>query len=742
MHLYSKSYLGLLMKRVLIGVAWPYANGPIHIGQVSGCYLAPDIFRKYYKMKGREVLMVSGSDQHGTPVTVQAEKEGLSPKELADKYHRINDKALIDLGVEFDLFTYTMHSRHKEISQDIFKTLYDKDHIYLDVMETFYCSHCSRFLPDRYVSGTCPRCGTEEIKGDQCDECGLLLDPQDLHEPKCMFCGGEPELKESEHFFLRLSGFQEKLEEYLEDKDFWKNHVLNFSRGWLEEGLKDRPISRDMGWGIPVPVKGYEDKKIYVWFEAVIGYFSTSVQWAEKHEEDWETFWKDPDCHHYYFLGKDNIPFHTIIWPAILMGYDEELNLPYNVPANQYMKFQGEQFSTSRGVIVSLPDILEQFDADAVRYYITSVMPELRDSNFSWEGFKDKNNSELVGNLGNYIHRVLSFTYSKFGEVPSAGNMDDRDRDIIDLIHKTEEKVGTCIEECRFKDGLRHLLELSREGNRYFNDRAPWVEIKEDRGRCATTLNIALRIVKALSVIATPYLPHSMDELRGYLGSKTDWHEVSWHEALEPIEVGLKIEEPQPLYKSIDLDDVFPDRKILAGLETLDLRVGEIAEVKDHPDADKLYVLKVDLGEEQRTLVAGLKPYYEKDELQGKKGIVVANLEPAKLRGIESEGMLLAAEHEGKVSILRADGEPGDQVENTTYGAEEISFGDFHRREFFVAEFIDGKLQADEIYRCLDEEEYDGDVVVCVHDGNGLTLKVGGTPIKLDRKVPPGSAIK
>ncbi len=686
--------------------------------------------------------MVSGSDQHGTPITVQAEKEGMSPGELAEKYHTINKKAIEDLGVEFDLFTYTMHPRHKEVAQDIFKTLYDKEHIYMDVMEIFHCSHCTRFLPDRYVTGTCPRCGAEDVKGDQCDECGLLLDPQDLHGPKCMICGSEPELRESEHFFLRLSGFQKKLEDYLEDKDFWKSNVLNFTRGWLKEGLKDRPISRDMKWGIPVPIDGYQDKKIYVWFEAVIGYYSTSIQWGERNQRDWREFWKDPDCRHYYFLGKDNIPFHTIIWPAILMGYDEELNLPYNVPGNQYMKFQGKQFSTSRGLVVSLPDVLEMFDADAVRYYVSSVMPELRDTNFSWEDMVDKNNSELVGNLGNFIHRVLSFTFQNFGEVPIPGEMDEMDRSVLDFIEMTVEKVSDCLEECRFKDGLRSILELSREGNRYFNDRAPWVEVKKDRDRCGTTLNVSLRIVKALSVIATPYLPNSMDELSGYLGLDSDWHNRTWDQALEPLHEGTHLEEPKPLYKHMDMDELFPEKRVLSSLKQLDLRVGKIMDVKDHPDADKLYLFTVDLGDEKRTLVAGLKPYYDKEELMGKKGVVVANLEPAKLRGIESQGMILAAENEGTVSLVISHGEPGTNIKGTQRGAGMISFKDFLKYELVVGEGADGTVKAGGTYETVGGDVRAQSLVAYLQDEKAFVLEDDTGPVYPHKPVPPGSKVR
>ena len=711
------------MKRVFIGVAWPYANGPIHIGQVGGCYLPPDIFKRYHQMQGNEVLMVSGSDQHGTPVAVAAEKEGITPEELANRYHDINTKAIEDLGIDFTLFTYTTHPTHKRVSQDLFKTLYEKGHIYKDSMETFYCQSCDKFLPDRYVLGTCPKCGTQEIKGDQCDECGLLLDPQDLVEPRCMFCNGTPHLKESEHFFLRLSAFQDALEKYMEDKDFWKSHVINFTKGWLEEGLKDRPISRDMEWGIPVPVEGYQEKKIYVWFEAVIGYLSTAIQWSENSGKDWGSFWKNPDCKHYYFLAKDNIPFHTIIWPAMIMGYDDELNLPHNVPANQFMTFEGKQFSTSRGLFVSLPDMLQDYDADAIRYYVTAIMPELRDSNFSWEDFAEKNNTELVGNLGNYVHRVLSFTHSRYGYIPEVKELDERDEETLRTMEVSVDNIEKALEECRFKDGLRILLELSREGNRYFNDRAPWVEFKEDKDRCGTTLNIAIRIVKAIAIAGAPYLPHSMDTLWTYLGMEGTVHDSVWKDALIPPEVGQKLQEPIPLYKNIELEDISKEEEILNEFKKLDLRVARIEKVEDHPNADKLYVISADLGDHKRTLVAGLKGYYSKEEMEGKHVIVVANLEPAKLRGIESQGMILAAEDKGTVSLLLADAPSGTQVEGTTRDASVISFKEFQEYSLQVIETEAGSSGA------------------YVKDENSIIFEAGDKPVISHRVISPGSEI-
>lgn len=729
------------MKRILIGVAWPYANGPIHIGQVGGCYLPPDIFKRYHEMKGNEVLMVSGSDQHGTPVTVTAEKEGLTPKEAAEKYHRINSSALKKLGINFTLFTYTMNETHKRVARDIFKTLYEKDHIYLDDMEIFYCKNCERSLPDRYVKGECPVCGAEEVKGDQCDECGELLNPKDLKKPKCMHCGEEPVMKESEYFFLELSGFQEALERYVEDKDHWKNHVLNFTKGWLKEGLEDRPISRDMEWGISVPVEGYEDKKIYVWFEAVIGYLSTSIKWSEETEGDWTKFWKNPDAEHYYFLAKDNIPFHTIIWPAILMGYNEDLNLPYDVPGNQYMRLGGEQFSTSRGNIVSLPDLLDDFNSDAVRFYVTMVMPETKDTNFTWEEFQDRVNSELVGNLGNFIHRVLSFTHSNFGEVPKAVDLDERDEEIITTIEEKVKKIDNYISNRKFKKGLKEILQLSKEGNKYFNDKSPWEDISEREIRAATTLNISLRIVKALSIVSTPYLPHSMEQLWRYLSQEGSVHDQIWEDALEPLDEGINLPEPEPLYDTIDLEEMKEESELIKKLGKLDLRVGQIKKVQEHPNADKLYITKVDIGDEERTLVAGLKPYYDREEMEGLKVLVLANLEPATLRGIESEGMMLAAEEDETVSLLNPQGEVGENIQKTEKDSQEISFDEFKNLTFETVKCEDEKIVGENSYKLSDSLSEEGMGTALTGEKKAVLLKDSKGLIKTDKGLPPGSEI-
>jgi methionyl-tRNA synthetase len=687
----------IFMSKIFIGVAWPYANGAIHLGHVAGSLLPPDIFARYHKMVGNSVLMVSGSDQHGTPITVTAEKKGVEPKEIADKFHKINSKAISDLGISFDLFFETTHPNHKEVVQDFFLKLLEKDHIYKKTMMSPFCESCQKFLPDRYVEGECPHCGYENARGDQCDDCGKTLDPDELVNPKCKFCTGEPVMRETEHFFFRLSEFQETLQKYVSDKDHWRHNTKNFTKNWLESGLRDRAITRDIKWGIEIPLEGYEDKRIYVWFEAVMGYFSTSKEWARRSgdENKWKEFWQDDSCRHYYFLGKDNIPFHTIIWPAILMGYGG-LNLPYDVPANEYLRWGGEQFSKSRGISISIPDVLQKYDPDQVRYYLSINMPETRDSDFTSADFVRRNNDELVSTLGNFIHRVLSFTQKNFGEIPEAKDLSDIDKEALKKIQIQVAEVSELIEKCEFKKAIKSVMELAHFGNRYFDAKAPWALLKKDREACATALNICLRIVKGLCITMVPFLPYSADNLWKMMGYEGSVSQQNWNEATTLIKEKQVLERPVPLFKKLELPKedekmVEPEKKKEISIEDLDLRIGEIENIEDHPDAEKLYVMKVNFGSESRQLVAGLKTYYSKEEMQGRKIIVVMNLKPAKLRGIESKGMLLAAEDKsGVVSLLSPFSDEDVGVKVTGRDAEigkvksQLSFSEFQKIQLRV----------------------------------------------------------
>ena len=690
-----------MKEKIYIGVAWPYANGSLHLGHIAGCYLPADIFARFNKMKDKDVLMVSGSDEHGTPITITAEKEKTTPQEIVDRFNKEHTENMKQMGISFDLFTRTTTHNHAEVVQDIFLTLYKNGNIYKKSVDAFYCNHCKRYLPDRYIEGKCPYCESEKARGDQCDECGKLLDPQELRNVKCRICGNTPEIRTSDHLFFALSKFEPKLLDWIKKKKHWKPSVLKFTQNWLKDGLQDRAITRDINWGVKIPNNGFEDKRIYVWFDAVIGYLSASKEWAQKRGESdkWQEWWKNSDSKHYYFLAKDNIPFHTLIWPAILMGYSKELNLPYDIPANEYLRLKGEQFSKSRGTAVWVPDILEKFDVDAVRYYLSINMPENKDTNWMWDDFIAKNNDELVGTYGNFVHRVVTFTHKNFGVIPKLGKLDDLDKKAIKKIEEASKEVATSIENCNFKQGLRAAMNLAQFGNFYFDQKKPWSLVKNDKEACGTVLHICLKIINALAVLMSPYLPYSSDSIWSILGHKDSIHNGNWELALEELKVGSILEKPKPLFKKLDLRDFMGERDLFS---KLDLRVAKVIDVKDHPNADTLYLLYIDLGKlGKRVIVAGMKPYYSKDEINGKSIVIVTNLKPSNIRGIKSNGMLLAAEDEKGVCSLLNPGEssPGSEVfiEGIPREPEKIlEFEDFKKVNMVIGEkqkaIYDGKV--------------------------------------------------
>ena len=537
-------------------MAWPYANGPLHLGHVAGCYLAADIFARYHRLKGNRVLMVSGSDSHGTPITVRAEQEGVSPQEILDRYHAQFLETWNQLGISFDLFTTTHTENHQSVVHDIFQVLREKGYIYPDVMLLARCSQCDRFLPDRYVEGLCPHCGHERARGDQCDQCGRTLDPQDLGRPHCVLCGTTAEFQDSEHLFLRLSAFQEPLLEWVKEQGHWRANVLNFTHRFLEDGLKDRAITRDLSWGIPVPLEGYEDKRIYVWFEAVIGYLSAAVEWAQQSgsPDKWEDFWKDPDSKSYYFIGKDNIPFHSIIWPAMLMGYGG-LNLPYDVPANEFLSLESQKFSTSNNWAVWAPDYLSRYDPDPLRYLLSINMPESSDADFSWAEFVRRNNDELVATYGNLVNRVLSFTYRNFdGKIPEPGPLREADRALLDTARAAMESVDRSLYNCRFKAAIGQGFALAQEANRYLDSMAPWRTIKTDRQDAATSLWVCIAVINCLKMALFPFLPFSSQRLHEFLGLDGNVEEEQWdyEQAVEAIRPGADLRAPSPLYTKLD----------------------------------------------------------------------------------------------------------------------------------------------------------------------------------------------
>ena len=541
-------------ERIFIGVAWPYANGPAHLGHLAGSYLPADIFARYHRMRGNDVLMVSGSDSHGAPITMRADAEGVPPRDVVERYHASFLDTWERFGVSFDLFTSTMTDNHREVAHDIWRTLHERGFIYEDSMKVAYSPDFNRFLPDRYIRGTCPRCAFDDARGDQCDNCGAILDPVDLGAPAYVRDGTRHpvEIRDAEHMFLRLSSFGDQLAAWVDPQSHWRPNVRNFTMGILREGLKDRAVTRNLDWGLPVPAEGYEDRRIYVWFEAVIGYLSASVEWAglSGDPDAWRPFWQDPATKAYYFMGKDNIPFHTLIWPAILMGYGDRI-LPYDVPANEFLNLEGRQLSTSRNWAVWAPDYLDRFPADPLRYHLASILPETSDSDFSWADYVRSNNDELVATFGNLVHRTLTQVYRNFdAATPDPGDLAPDDEAIIRKAEETLDAVGRSIEAVRLREGLNGAMALARETNRYLDAQAPWRLIKTDKPAAGRALYVAMRMLMALRVILYPYLPFSAQRLHELLGQSGDLRSVGWR--LEAPSPGQPIPQPQPLFSKLD----------------------------------------------------------------------------------------------------------------------------------------------------------------------------------------------
>ncbi len=540
-----------MSEKIFIGVAWPYASGPNHLGHAAGAYIPADIFARYHRTRGNQVLMVSGSDMHGTPITIKAEQEGKSPEEVATFYHNLFVETFNKLGISFDLYTQTHTANHQAVTQDFFLKLWENGFIIKDKVLQAWCPKCGRFLTDRYIEGTCPFCHFTEARGDQCDQCGKPMNPVDLTSARCRLCGETPEFKYSEHFFLKLSAFQEKLLEWLKPKTYWRPNVYQFTLRYLEDGLKDRAITRDLEWGVPIPIPGYEGKRIYVWFDAVIGYLSASKEWAKNihNEEKWREFWQS-DAKSYYFIGKDNIVFHSIIWPAMLMGYGD-LNLPYDVPANEFLTFDTKKFSKSRNWAVWLPDYLSRYAPDPLRYLLSINMPETNDTDFSWQEFFRRNNDELVATYGNLAHRVLTFTYKNFdGNIPTPTTLDSQSETLINKAQATLASVGELLAKCQFKEGIKGAMALAQEANRYLDEKAPWKAIKQDKLAAGTSLYVAIAVLSCLRTVFYPYLPFSSQKLHEYLGYTGSVQEQGWKFDLPSA--GQKLVSPQPLFTKLD----------------------------------------------------------------------------------------------------------------------------------------------------------------------------------------------
>lgn len=540
-------------RKILVAAAWPYANDSLHLGHAAAL-IGSDVLARYFRLNKDEVLFVSGSDCHGTPITVTASQQGVKPSTIADKYHNEFVKTLIDgLGFSYDIYSKTTTENHRKVVQEIFQKLYQKGYIYPKTEELPYCENCKKFLPDRYIEGECPICHFDSARGDQCDDCGNLMDTIKLINPKCKICGNIPKWKQSEHFFLKLSALQDKLKDWVSTSKGWRINAKKFTANLLDQGLHDRAITRDIEWGIPIPIKGYESKRIYVWFEAVCGYLSASKEWSVSigKKDKWKEFWKNDKAVHFYVHGKDNIPFHTIFWPAVLLSL-EDLHLPDRILSSEYLTLEKKQFSKSRQWAVWLPDFLEEFDSEALRYYLIANGPETSDADFSWDNFQTLTNSELIGNFGNFVYRVLSFIKNNFPEgVQIQETIDNKATEFLDLAQGAFSSAGSAIEAGRFREGLRHVLEVAEHGNRYINDASPWSTIKENRSKAGNDLAVAGQVIKCLAILIEPFLPRSSERICNDVG--LDFSKLEWS---YPSHGSLIVSDPNPLYKRIETSDI------------------------------------------------------------------------------------------------------------------------------------------------------------------------------------------
>jgi len=675
-----------MSKRYTITAALPYTNGPIHIGHLAGVYVPADIYARYLRLTGNDVAFICGSDEHGVPITIKAKKEGVTPQDIVDKYHAIIKKSFEDFGVSFDNYSRTSAKIHHDTAQNFFKTLYDKGEFIEEVTEQLYDEKADQFLADRFVTGTCPKCSNEEAYGDQCEKCGSSLNATDLINPKSAITGNAPTLKQTKHWFLPLDKHEAFLKEWIlkGHKKDWKPNVYGQVKSWIDDGLRPRAVTRDLDWGIPVPVEGAEGKVLYVWFDAPIGYISATKEWAERVGKDWEPYWKDENTKLVHFIGKDNIVFHCIIFPAMLKAEGSYI-LPDNVPANEFLNLEGNKLSTSKNWAVWLPEYLEDFpnQQDVLRYALTANAPETKDNDFTWADFQAKNNNELVAIFGNFINRVVVLTDKYYnGIVPSPSNFTQVDEEVLAAIKAYPDVIASSIERYRFREASQELMNLARLGNKYLADEEPWKVIKVDEERTKTIMFVALQIASALATLSEPFLPFTSDKLKNILSVTSSAVEMSWEDISTKnvlLPTGHQIGKAELLLSKIEdeaiqqqLDKLIASKKANEAanktvepqkdtityddFSKLDIRVGTILEAEKMPKANKLLVLKVDTGIDVRTIVSGIAESFSAEEVIGKKVTVLVNLAPRALRGVESQGMILMTENaEGKLVFVNPD---------------------------------------------------------------------------------------
>ncbi|HVN47319.1 MAG TPA: methionine--tRNA ligase [Bacteroidota bacterium] len=673
-------------QRILITAALPYANGYLHLGHLAGAYLPADIYARYQRSKKREVLFLGGSDEHGVAITVSAEKEKTTPNAIIDRYHPANKAVFEAFEMSFDNYSRTSLPLHYETAKEFFTEFYQRNIVHEKKEKQLFCEKDNMFLADRYVEGTCPNCKSAQARGDQCENCGTWLNQIDLIDPKCKICGATPVVKETAHWYFPLGKYQQRLETYIDERskrDGWKDNVLRYCEGWFKAGLEDRAVTRDLSWGVPVPVKGFEKKVIYVWFDAVLGYISSGKEWALKKgaPDAWKKFWLSDDTKYIPFIGKDNIVFHCIVFPAMLMAWNDggkdHYVLPENVPANEFLNFEGQKFSKSRGWGIDVQDFLKFFSADFLRYALAVNLPEKSDSDFYLKDFQARVNNELADIAGNFINRTFAFTEKNFGgKLPKLGTLNALDKEMIAKLNETPAKIGEAYEQYRFRDGLFETMSLARTANKYFNDSEPWKTGKANPEQCATTLNIALQLVRSLAILFEPVVPAMSEKIWKMLNLDGTVQTAGWDTASE-----FHLAENHQLHKSEILITKIDDKQIdemvkfleggnaqeaaqpaiapikpkitLEEFQKIDLRVARVVEAAHVPKSQKLLKLQVEIGGERRQVLAGIAQHYKPEDLVGKEIVVVANLQAAKLMGQESQGMILAASNEsGQLTLV------------------------------------------------------------------------------------------
>lgn len=670
-------------KRYTITAALPYTNGPVHIGHLAGVYVPADIYARYLRMKGKDVAFVCGSDEHGVPITLKAKAEGTTPQAIVDKYHEIIKNSFAEFGISFDNYSRTSAPVHHETASEFFKDLYKKGKFIEETSAQLYDEEAKQFLADRFVVGTCPKCGFEESYGDQCENCGTSHNAQDLINPKSVITGNKPTMKETKHWYLPLNEYQDWLKEWIlvGHKEDWKANVLGQVKSWIDDGLKPRAVTRDLDWGIPVPVKGGEGKVLYVWFDAPIGYISSTKEWAAEKGKDWEPYWKNKDSKLVHFIGKDNIVFHCIIFPSMLKAEGSYV-LPENVPANEFLNLEGNKISTSKNWAVWLHEYLLEFPEkqDVLRYVLTANAPETKDNDFTWKDYQARNNNELVAIFGNFINRVVVLTNKYYqGVIPEPGPLSATDQETLKQLAKYPEIIASSIERYRFREALSELMNLARLGNKYLAEEEPWKKIKTDPERVQTIMYVALQVAKGLSVLSEPFLPFTAEKLRKMLhfekAGTGAWEEVGREKSLLPA--GHAIGKAELLFSKVEDNEIqiqidkleaskiadataeVPEQKDTIGFDDftkLDMRVGTILEAEKIPKTKKLLKLKVDVGIDVRTIVSGIAESFSAEEVVGQRVIVLVNLAPRKLRGVESQGMILMSDTvDGKLSFIEPD---------------------------------------------------------------------------------------